>query len=373
MAPRNSGLSRSKATKYNKRKRTTDHQVQNVDSLDGTAECDIPPSKKKGRGPGTMRDATFVIEDRPEIWLVGVREFACTCEVDGRQITTAITRLALNYMPSPLRSYHAFDPTTKKNVEKAFLAPGLTLFFLKERFRYRHGEDVDHCRTVLDAIAGKRYAEELHNARNKCFRKYGWEIPLWKADVPHWCLDPKKWHDLCDIFNTEEWQELRRQNVKNRLARGHQAAHHGGSASTRQHVEEKLKSDFEYFLFILSHVEEKLKKGTPTLEEIYLHMHCRLENGKSPVMSQYEAAAEGMSGTTENDDTNGIVNPPPEKSPIQPLTFDMNSLQFTNDRAKKVYGLGADFIESNERGAFQALLNAQSRQEVATCQDALNQ
>ncbi|KAF3337901.1 Plant transposase (Ptta/En/Spm family) [Carex littledalei] len=342
MAPRNSGLSRSKATKYNKRKRTTDHQVQNVDSLDGTAECDIPPSKKKGRGPGTMRYATFVIEDRPEIWPVGAREFACACEVDGRQITTAITRLALNYMPSPLRSYHVFDPTTKKNVEKAFL----------ERFRYRHGEDVYHCRTVLDAIAGKRYAEELHNARNKCFRKYGCEIPLWKADVPHWCLDPKKWHGLCDIFNTEEWQELRRQNVKNRLARGHQAAHHGGSASTRQHV---------------------AKMGTPTLEEIYLHIHCRLENGKSPVMSQYEAAAEGMSGTTENDDTNGIVNPPPEKSPIQPLTFDMNSLQFTNDRAKKVYGLGADFIESNERGVFQALLNAQSGQEVATCQDALNQ
>ncbi|KAF3341461.1 Plant transposase (Ptta/En/Spm family) [Carex littledalei] len=266
-------------------------------------------------------------KNRPEIWPVGMHEFSCG--KDSRQITAAITRLALNYMPSPLRSYNAFDPHTKNNVQKAFL----------ERFRYREGEDADHCREVFDAIAVKRYAEELHTARDKCINKFGWDMPLWKANVPHWCLKAANWHGLCDIFNTEEWQGLRTQNKMNRMSSGFKIAHHGGSASTLQHVDKLIssKSDIANLLFIPSHVETTLKKGTPTLEEIYLHMHYRLENGKSPVLSQYEAATEGVTETTEDGDTNDIVNQPTEETTTPSLAFDINSLQFTNDRAKKVY------------------------------------
>ncbi|KAF3341335.1 hypothetical protein FCM35_KLT10179 [Carex littledalei] len=327
MPPRKSGLTRARATKYNKRKHPTDQQTQGVGIEDATQECDIPPPKKKGRGPGTIRDATEVIVDRPEIWPVGMHEFSCG--KDSRQITAAITRLALNYMPSPLRSYNAFDPHTKNNIEKAIL----------ERFRYREGEDADHCREVFDAIAVKRYAEELHTARDKCINKFGWDMPLWKANVPHWCLKAANWHGLCDIFNTEEWQGLRTQNKINRMSSGFKIAHHGGSASTLQHVDKLIssKSDIANLLFIPSHVETTLKKGTPTLEEIYLHMHCRLENGKSPVLSQYEAATEGVTETTEDGDTNDIVNQSTEETTTPSLTFDINSLQFTNDRAKKVY------------------------------------
>jgi len=121
MAPTKSGLKRARATKCTKRKPTTDQLNQNVESLDDTAECDIPPPKKKGRGPGIIRDSTEDIEKRPEIWPVGKHEFMCHSK--PRQIISAITRLALNYMPAPLRSYHAFDDHTKKNVEKAFLVP----------------------------------------------------------------------------------------------------------------------------------------------------------------------------------------------------------------------------------------------------------
>lgn len=69
-------------------------------------------------------------------------------------------------------------------------------------------------------------------------------------------------------------------------------------------------------------------------------MHCRLENGKSPVIAQYEAASGGVSETTEVGDTNGIVNPPTEETTIPAISFDINSLQFTNKRAKKVYVSG---------------------------------
>lgn len=112
----------------NKRKRTTDQQIQNVESLDGTAECDITPAKRKGRGPGAIVDSTDAIEKRPEIWRVGKHEFSC--EEDPRKITAAITRLALNYMPKPLRSYNAFPIKAKNNAEKAFLVPLLIRFFL---------------------------------------------------------------------------------------------------------------------------------------------------------------------------------------------------------------------------------------------------
>ena len=110
-------------------------------------------------------------------------------------------------------------------------------YFSKERFRYREGEDLDQCKAVFEAIAQKRYSEELHSARANCIKQYGWDMALWKANIPHWCLEPKHWIGLCDIFDTEEWHGLRRQNKSNRTKSGFTTAHHGGSTSTLQHVE----------------------------------------------------------------------------------------------------------------------------------------
>jgi hypothetical protein len=128
MPPKKSVLPRSRATKNNKRKRTTDQQIQNVESLDGAAECDITPAKRKGRGPAVIADSTDVIEDRPEIWPVGLHEFSC--KKDARKIAGVITRLALNYMPKPLRSYNAFPIKAKNNAERAFLVPFINKIFL---------------------------------------------------------------------------------------------------------------------------------------------------------------------------------------------------------------------------------------------------
>lgn len=65
-------------------------------------------------------------------------------------------------------------------------------------------------------------------------------------------------------------------------------------------------------------------------------MHSRDDNGKSPVLSQYEAANKAMSEATENDEpTDGVSG-----TTIEPITFNINSLQFTNERSKKVYVSG---------------------------------
>ena len=75
-------------------------------------------------------------------------------------------------------------------------------------------------------------------------------------------------------------------------------------------------------------------------------MHCRDENGESPVLSQYASAnkamseatnnsepAEGVSEATENGEpTEGVSG-----TTMEPLTFDINSLQFTDARSRKVY------------------------------------
>lgn len=101
--------------------------------------------------------------------------------------------------------------------------------------------------------------------------------------------------------------------------------------------------DIEDLLIFPSHVETTLKKGPPTLEEIYLHMHCRLPNGESPVLSQYAAAAaatDSVSETANNGGTNDIVNQPTEETTTNSINFDIDTLQFTNDRAKKVYVSG---------------------------------
>ena len=71
-------------------------------------------------------------------------------------------------------------------------------------------------------------------------------------------------------------------------------------------------------------------------------MHCRLQNGESPVLSHYAAAAatESVSETANNCGTNDIVNQPTEETTTNSINFDIDSLQFTNDRAKKVYVSG---------------------------------
>ena len=107
--------------------------------------------------------------------------------------------------------------------------------FLKEKFRYREGEDLVRCRAVLEAIAAKRYSEELHEARDNCRKKFGNNLPAWKNYIPHWCLDHPNWHGLCDIFATEEWQGVSTQNHQNRTSSGLTVSHYAGSASAHQH------------------------------------------------------------------------------------------------------------------------------------------
>lgn len=122
MAPRKTNTSRSSAVKYTRRKRTTDQQLRTGESSNPMPQGEITvtqPPKKKGRGPGKVLDSTPNIEDRPVIWVVGDHEF--DSEGDAKQIPKSITRLALSYITSPLRSYHSFDLDTKNAVEAAFL------------------------------------------------------------------------------------------------------------------------------------------------------------------------------------------------------------------------------------------------------------
>ncbi|KAF3341194.1 Plant transposase (Ptta/En/Spm family) [Carex littledalei] len=313
MAPRKNHTARASAVKYTKRKRTNNQQLHTGETSNAAPQGEITlsqPPKKKGRGPGKVVDSTADIADRPVIWPIGEHEF--TCDGDAWKIVKSITRLALNYMPSPLRSYHSFDLQTKNAVEKAFL----------ERFTYREGEDPDRCREVLDGIAGKRYGEEMNTARDKCFKAFGRDIDKWKGMVPHWCLNAKYWHELCDIFGTDEWQGLSAQNKSNRTTSGLTVSHFGGSASAHQ-TQKKLKN---------------LLNGTePTKEQLYLHTHCKLPNGKSPVLAQIEASIAAASQPTDDGDSNGLVNQSNAGTTIQDNPFDVNSFQFTNKRAQDVY------------------------------------
>jgi hypothetical protein len=107
--------------------------------------------------------------------------------------------------------------------------------YLQKKFRYREGEDLDHCQNVLRAIAAKRYSEELHEARDHCIKRFGNNVHQWKECIPHWCLDHPNWFSLYDIFATEEGQGVSQTSKANRLKFKRTIAHHGGSASTHQH------------------------------------------------------------------------------------------------------------------------------------------
>ncbi|KAF3334975.1 Plant transposase (Ptta/En/Spm family) [Carex littledalei] len=191
-----------------------------------------------------------------------------------------------------------------------------------ERYRYAKDEDPDRCRTVLDAIAGKRYCEELAKARHNRIKLYGWDIMAWKANVPHWCVAPVHWRGLCDIFFSDEWQLVSKQNQLNRTASGNSVSHYAGSASAHQHFT-KLTT---------------LNKGKkPTMEDLYIHMHCARENGVSPVVAQINAADKSVTGINEQSDGNGGVNPTADETSGQVQEYDINSLQFTTARKEQVY------------------------------------
>ncbi|KAF3335018.1 Plant transposase (Ptta/En/Spm family) [Carex littledalei] len=351
MAPRKSALKRAKTATYKKKKRTVDERNEIGESSMAPIEGEVQPPTKKGRGPGIVRDATEDVEQRPEIWVVGKKEFTCAIKpkIKPKDITASITRLALNFMPGPIRSYHSWDKSWKDIFENAFL----------ERFRYRANQDVSLCRTVLDAIAAKRYTEELNKARTKCIKKFGDDIDSWKSMVPHWCLQPSHWAGLCDIFDTEDWKGLSKQNKENRLASGFAVPHYGGCSSAHQHLN-KLKT---------------LKKGgVPTMRELYVHLHSRTADGKSPVLAKYNESVESASELNDNDE--GTVS-------LQPIDFDTTSLKFTTEKAEKLFAQvnsahegvmgnmqtlqGPPYVlpSSNQEGGFQALLKANSGQEVA--------
>ncbi|KAF3330251.1 hypothetical protein FCM35_KLT03605 [Carex littledalei] len=281
MAPRKSALSRATSTKKKLgRKRKSQAIIELGEGSNATSDGEITPTepvKKKGRGPGLIRKLTNVVEDRPIIWPISSCEF--TCVEKPKEITAAITR-------------------------------------------YRDGEDVQRCREVLEAIAAKRYSGELHEARNSCIKKFGRNIPAWKKSVPHWCLTHAYWHGLCDIFATDEWQEVSKQNHDNRTTSGLTVSHYAGCASAHQHFG-KLKN---------------LKNGEdPTMRELYIHLHCRRDNGKSPIETQLEAATPVQSGPAEITDENGVMDPNTEEIPRVIEELDVNSLQFPNTRIKAVY------------------------------------
>lgn len=99
-----------------------------------------------------------------------------------------------------------------------------------------------------------------------------------------------------------------------------------------------LSSDILPFLFIPSYVEKKLLGDTdPTKEQLYLHTHCRLPNGKSPVVAQILASKQANSQTSADGDINGLLNPSTEETTLQLDPFDVNSFNFTNEGAKRVY------------------------------------
>ncbi|KAF3328947.1 Plant transposase (Ptta/En/Spm family) [Carex littledalei] len=309
--PKKSQLTRAKATKYGKGKRITapTHSVRGG-SLNDSPEVEITPSqppKKKGRGAGEIRPVKEDIADRPVIWRVGPHEFSCA--KSANKITATITRLALKYMPAPFRSFHSFDKTIKDKVERDFL----------ERYTYHEDEDVDCCRAVLDAIAAKRYCEELGTARRNRIKKYRWDIVSWKTDVPHWSVVPEFWRGLCDIWFTEEWQMVSKRNQLNRTSSGGTISHYAGSASAHQHFEKLTK------LF---------NGRKPTMEDLYIHMHCARENGVSPVVAQISTAKEGVAEDNENSDGNREVDPSCQESTME---FDINTLQFTNTEKENIY------------------------------------
>ncbi|XP_078169521.1 uncharacterized protein LOC144563938 [Carex rostrata] len=298
MAPHNkSKVTREKAAKYVKRNRSTDETLAVQDSLNGTPAAEITPPeppKKKGRGAGKIKAVSDNIDNRPEL------------------ITATITRLALGLMPAPLRSFHGFDKKSKLNLEREFL----------ERYRYAKDEDPDRCREVLEAIAGKRYCTELSTARKNRITKYKWNLAAWKADVPHWCTTPEHWRGLCDIFFTEDWQMVSKQNQINRKNDGNPVSHYAGSASAHQHF---------WMLTNLNNGNE------PTMEDLYIHMHCARENGVSPVVAQIKASENSSIAINENSDGNGGVNPTADKTSEQVHEYDINSLQFTSTRKEEVY------------------------------------
>jgi hypothetical protein len=119
------------------------------------------------------------------------------------------------------------------------------VLLMKEQFKYRAGEDPKHCKEVLEAIATKRYADELYEARQDCIDDFGWDTEAWKSIVPHWCTTPANWEGLYDQFATKEFQYLSKQNKTNRCASGFTVCHYAGSASAYQHSQNLVM----YFLY----------------------------------------------------------------------------------------------------------------------------
>lgn len=88
-------------------------------------------------------------------------------------------------------------------------------------------------------------------------------------------------------------------------------------------------------------METTLLKGRkPTMEELYIHIHCERENGVSPVVAQIstdEEGVEGVSEIVENSDGNGGMNPTADGTSGQVRELDINSLKFTNKKKEQVF------------------------------------
>lgn len=147
--------------------------------------------------------------------------------------------------------YYVYSNCTNAIIEILKQGPLLILCiftFLQKKFRYKEGVDQDYCRDVLEAIAAKRYREELHEARDYCFKKWKHNKQAWKEYIPHWCLDHPYWQSLCDIFFTEDWQNMSRKNHSNRTKSKLLVANHCGSASSHQHFGKLVSFIIKYYV-----------------------------------------------------------------------------------------------------------------------------
>lgn len=76
------------------------------------------------------------------------------------------------------------------------------------------------------------------------------------------------------------------------------------------------------------------------MEDLYIHIHCARENGVSPVVAQKGTVEEGVTEINVDSDVNGGADPTADETSGQVHEFDINTLQFTNQRKEKVYVSG---------------------------------
>lgn len=73
------------------------------------------------------------------------------------------------------------------------------------------------------------------------------------------------------------------------------------------------------------------------MRELFVHLHSRNAEGKSPVLEKYKASQEeAASEANENDNGDVSLTPTTEETGAETESFDITSLKFTTQKAEKV-------------------------------------